>query len=102
MIAELKDKHVPNGPLGGLPFNVGLPKLSQTWSSTSSFLTRRLKDLLPRLRLMQAPTCFQGPLIVLMPGDSRVPLGASSSASSAGASPFDSSTSVSRGPTSGF
>ena len=26
---------------------------------------RRLKDLLPRLRLMRAPWCFQGPLIVL-------------------------------------
>ena len=36
-----------------------------------------------------------------LPGDSRVPLGASSSASPAGALPFDSSTSSSRGPTSG-
>ena len=36
-----------------------------------------------------------------LPGDSRVPLGASSSASPAGAQPFDSSTSASWGPTSG-
>ena len=54
-------RHVPNGLLGGVPFNVGLLEHSQTWSSTSSFLMRRLKDLLPRLRLMQAPRCFQGP-----------------------------------------
>ena len=33
-----------------------------------------------------------------LPGDSRVPQGASSSASPAGAPPFDSSTSASRGP----
>ena len=37
----------------------------------------------------------------LLPGDSRVPPGASSSASPVGAPPFDSSISVSRGPTSG-
>ena len=37
----------------------------------------------------------------LLPGDSRVPPRASSSASPTGASPFDSSTSVSRGPASG-
>ena len=37
-----------------------------------------------------------------LPGDSRVPLGASPSASPAGAPPFDSSTSASRGPTSGI
>ena len=36
----------------------------------------------------------------LLPGDSRVPSGASSSASPAGAPPFDSSTSASQGPTS--
>ena len=36
-----------------------------------------------------------------LPGDSRVPPGASSSASPAGAPPFDSSTSASQGPTSG-
>ena len=36
-----------------------------------------------------------------LPGDSWVPSGASSSASLAGAPPFDSSTSASRGPTSG-
>ena len=65
VIAELKDRHVPNGPPSGLPFNIGLPELSQTWSSTSIFLMRRLKDLFPRLRLMQVPRCFQGPLIVL-------------------------------------
>ena len=35
-----------------------------------------------------------------LPGDSRVPLRASSSASPVGALPFDHSTSVSRGPTS--
>ena len=37
-----------------------------------------------------------------MPADPRVPPGASPSASSTGASPFDSPTSTSRGPTSGF
>ena len=36
-----------------------------------------------------------------LPGDLRVPLGASSFASLAGALPFDSSTFASRGPTSG-
>ena len=65
VIAELKDDACTQGLLGGLPFNVRLPELSQTWSSTSSFLMRRLKDPLPRLRLMRAPRCFQGPLIVL-------------------------------------
>ena len=55
----------PNGLPGGLPFNVGLPELSHTWSIISSFLMRRLKDLLPRLSLNWAPRCFQGPLIVL-------------------------------------
>ena len=35
-----------------------------------------------------------------LPGDSRVPLGASPSASPVGAPPFDSSTSACRGPTS--
>ena len=29
------------------------------------FLMRRLKDLLPMLRLIRAPRCFKGPLIVL-------------------------------------
>ena len=56
---------VPNELPGSLPFNVGLPELSQTWSSTFSFLMRRLKDLLPRLRFRWAPRCFQGPLILL-------------------------------------
>ena len=42
-----------------------------------------------------APNCAP------LPGDSRVPPGASSSASSVGAPPFDSSTSTSRGPMSG-
>ena len=37
-----------------------------------------------------------------VPGDLRVPLGASPSASPAGAPPFDSSTSASRGPMSGI
>ena len=37
----------------------------------------------------------------LLPGDSRVPSGASPSASPTGAPPFDSSTSASQGPTSG-
>ena len=64
VIAELT-RPVSNGLPGGLPLNVGLPELSQTQSSTFSFLMRRLKDLLPRLRLMWAPRCFQGPLIVL-------------------------------------
>ena len=36
-----------------------------------------------------------------LPGDSRVPLGVNPSASPAGALPFDSSTSISRGPTLG-
>ena len=36
-----------------------------------------------------------------LPSDSRVPLGASSSTSPAGAAPFNSSPSASRGPTSG-
>ena len=36
-----------------------------------------------------------------LPGDSRVPPGASPSASPAGAPPFNSSTSISWGPTSG-
>ena len=36
-----------------------------------------------------------------LPGDSRVPPGARPSASPAGASPFNSSTSASRGPTLG-
>ena len=38
---------------------------------------------------------------VPLPGDSRVPPGASSSASPVGAPSFDSSTSASRGPASG-
>ena len=37
-----------------------------------------------------------------LPGDSRVPPGASSSTSPTGAPPFDSSTSASRGPVSRF
>ena len=41
---------------------------------------------------------YRAPLL----GDSRVPPGASSSASPAWAPPFDSSTSASRGPTSGI
>ena len=55
----------PNGLPGVLPSNVGLPELSPTWSSTSIFQMRRYKILLPRLRLMGAPRCFWGPLIVL-------------------------------------
>ena len=55
---ELKTRPIPNGLPGSLPFNIGLPELSQTWSSTSSFLMRSLKDLLLRLRLMRAPRCF--------------------------------------------
>ena len=58
-------RHVLNKLSGGLPFNVGLPEISQTWSTTSSFLIRRLNDMLSSLRLMRAPRCFQGPLIVL-------------------------------------
>ena len=50
---------------------------------------------------MRAPRCFsRAPDRAPLPSDSRVPLGASSSASPAGAPPFDSSTSASRGPTS--
>ena len=65
VIAELKDEACTQRLPGGLPFNVGPLELSQTWSSTSSFLMRRLADLLLRVRLRQAPRCFQGPLIVL-------------------------------------
>ena len=65
VIAELKDESYTQWASGWLAFQRRAFELSQTWSSTSIFLMRRLKDLLPRLRLMQAPRCFQGPLIVL-------------------------------------
>ena len=43
----------------------------------------------------------RAPDLAPVPSDPRVSLGASPSASPAGAPPFDSSTSASRGPTSG-
>ena len=52
LLPFMTPRQIPNGLSGGLPFNAGLPELSQTWSSTSSFLMKRLKDLFPRLRLM--------------------------------------------------
>ena len=61
---------------------------------------RRLKDL--QAEVNAGTEVFSGaPDHAPLPGDSRVPPGASSSASLAGASSFDSSTFASRGPTSG-
>ena len=52
VIAKLKDEACTQWASRWLAFNVGLPELSQIWSSTSIFPMRRLKDPLLRLRLM--------------------------------------------------
>ena len=105
VIAKIKEEVVPNGLPGGLPFNVGLPELSQTWSLTSSFQLsdEEVEGSASEAEVDAGAEVFSGALDrAPLPDDSRVPPGASPSASPVGALPFDSSTSASRGPTSGI
>ena len=62
---------------------------------------RRLKDCSDAKVDAGAEVFSRAPDRAPLPGDLRVPPGASSSASPVGAPPFVSSTSASRGPTSG-
>ena len=62
VIAELKDEACTQWASGLLAFQRRASRAFPDLSSTSSSLIRRLKDLLPRLRLMQVPRHF---LIVL-------------------------------------
>ena len=65
VITELKDEACTQWASGWLAFQRRASRAFLDLEFTSSFLMRRLKDLLPRMRLMRAPRCFQGPLIVL-------------------------------------
>ena len=62
VINELKDEACTQWASGWLPFQRRAYRAFPDLSSTSSSLMRRLKDLLPRLRLMQVSRRF---LIVL-------------------------------------
>ena len=99
VIAELKDEACTQWASEWLAF--------QLWAS------RAFPDLEFNIQLsdeeversaseVEVDTCVEVfPDRAPLPGDSRVPPGASSSASPAGAPPFDSSPSASQGPTSG-
>ena len=65
VIAELKDEACTQWDSGWLTFQRRASRAFPDLEFNIHFLMRRLKDLLPRLRLMRASRCFQGPLIML-------------------------------------
>ena len=65
VIAELKDEACTQWASRWLAFQRWASRAFPDLEFNIQLLIRRLKDLLPRLRLMRAPRCFQGPLIVL-------------------------------------
>ena len=91
-------RHVPNGPPGGLPFNVGLPRAFPDQEFNIQLSDEEVEGSAFEAEVDAGAKVF--PDRAPLPGDSRVPPGASSSTLPARDLPFNSFLFASRGPTS--
>ena len=103
VIAELKDEACTQWASGWLAFQRRASRAFPDLEFNIQLFDEEVKGSASEVEVdagvevsSRAPDCAP------LPGDSQVPLGASSFASPVGAPPFDSSTSASRGPTSGI
>ena len=102
MIAELKDKACTQWASGWLAFQPRASRAFPDLEFNIQLSNEEVEGSASEAEVDAGAEVFSGaPDRAPLPDDSRVPPGASSSASLAGAPPFDSSTSTSRGPTSG-
>ena len=101
LIAVLKDETCTQWASGWLAFQRRASQAFQDLEFNIQLFDEEVEGSGSEAEVDVGVEAFSGaPDCAPLPGDSRVPLGGSSSASPAGAPPFNSSTSVSRGPTS--
>ena len=103
MIAELKDEACTQWASELLAFQRRASRAFPDLEFNIQLSDEEVEGFASEAEVDAGAKVFSGPPdCAPLPGDSRVPPGANPSASPAGASPFDSSTSASRGPTSGI
>ena len=102
MIAELKDEACTQWVSGWLAFQCRASRAFPDLEFNIQLYDEEVEGSASEAEVDVGAKVFSGALDhAPLPGDSRVPPGASPSASPAGAPPLDSSTSASRGQTSG-
>ena len=102
VIAELKDEACTQWAFGWLTFQLQASRAFPNPEFNIQLFDEEVEGSASEAKVDAGAEVFSGaPDLAPFPYDSRVPLGASSSASPAGVPPFDSSTSTSRGPMSG-
>ena len=102
VIAELKDEVCTKWASGWLAFQSQASRAFPDLEFNIQLFNEEVEGSASEAEVDAGAKVFSGALNrAPLPGDSQVPPGASSSASPVGASPFDSYTSASRGPTSG-
>ena len=102
MIAELKDEACTQWASGWLAFQRRASRTFPYLEFNIQLSNEEVEGFASETEVDAGVEVFSGaPDRAPLPDDSRVPLGASPSASLIGAPPFDFSASVSRGPTSG-
>ena len=100
VIAKLKDEASTQWASGWLPFQLRASRTFPNLEFNIKFSDKEVEGSASEAEVDAGAEVFLGALDrAPVPGDPRVPLAASSSASPAGATPFDSYTSASRGPT---
>ena len=99
VIAELKDEACTQWASGWLAFQRQASRAFPDLEFNIQLSNEKVEGSASEAEVDEGAKVF--PDRAPLPGDSRVPPGASSSASLAGASPFDSSSFASRGPKSG-
>ena len=102
MIVELKDEACTQWASGWLAFQCRASRAFPDLEFNIHLSNEEVEGSTSEAKVDVGVEVYSGVLDrAPLPGDSRVPPRASSFASPAGAPPFDSSTSASRGPTSG-
>ena len=102
MIAELKDEASTQWASGWLAFQRRASRAFPDLEFNIQLSDEEVEGSASEAEVDAGAEVFLGaPDYASLPGNSRVPLGASSSTSPTGASPFDSSTFASWGPTPG-
>ena len=100
VIAKLRDEASTQWASGWLPFQLRASRTFPNLEFNIKFSDKEVEGSASEAEVDAGAEVFLGALDrAPVPGDPRVPLAASSSASPAGATPFDSYTSASRGPT---
>ena len=103
MIAELKDEACTQWASRWLAFQRRASRAFPDLEFNIQVSDEEVEGSASEAEVDAGAEVFSGaPDLASLPGDPRVPSRARTSASPAGAPPFDSSTSASRGPTSGF